>query len=95
MDAIQRLRTKAYDTDARPRTKQHKVSVKPQSNQVVVIRPAEPWTMMVRIRAGGRLRLLAVCGVSALLLRLAFYIGGGVIAAGLAFVYCLGDRARG
>src|SRR5882757_10322017 len=43
MDAIQRLRTKAYDNKKLVTTKQQKVSVQTQENkQVVVIEPAEP-----------------------------------------------------
>jgi Protein of unknown function (DUF3300) len=48
MDAIQRLRTKAYDNKKLVTTKQQKVSVKTEENkQVVVIEPAEPGTMYV------------------------------------------------
>src|SRR6266852_4111823 len=48
MDAIQRLRTKAYDNKKLVTTKQQKVSVQTQeSKQVVVIEPAEPGTMYV------------------------------------------------
>src|SRR5712675_3499039 len=48
MDAIQRLRTKAYDNKKLVTTKQQKVSVRTQeSKQVVVIEPAEPGTMYV------------------------------------------------
>src|SRR5712675_1223191 len=48
MDAIQRLRTKAYDNKKLVTTKQQKVSVQTQENkQVVVIEPAEPGTMYV------------------------------------------------
>ena len=48
MDAIQRLRTKAYDNKKLVTTKQQKVSVQTQENrQAVVIEPADPETMYV------------------------------------------------
>ncbi|MBW8857734.1 MAG: DUF3300 domain-containing protein, partial [Bradyrhizobium sp.] len=48
MDAVQRLRTKAYDNKELVTTKQQKVSVKTEeSRQVVVIEPAVPDTMYV------------------------------------------------
>src|SRR5215216_4057586 len=48
MDAIQRLRTKAYDNKKLVTTRQQKVSVRTEENkQVVVIEPAEPGTMYV------------------------------------------------
>jgi hypothetical protein len=46
MDAIQRLRTKAYDNKKLVTTKQQRVSVKTQeSKQVIVIEPAEAGTI--------------------------------------------------
>ena len=48
MDAIQRLRTKAYDNKKLVTTKQQKVSVQTQeSNQVIVIESADPNTIYV------------------------------------------------
>jgi Protein of unknown function (DUF3300) len=48
MDAIQRLRTKAYDNKKLVTTKQQKVSVQTQENKhVIVIEPSEPGTMYV------------------------------------------------
>jgi Protein of unknown function (DUF3300) len=48
MDAIQRLRTKAYDNKKLVTTKQQKVNVQTQeSRQVIVIEPAEPDTIYV------------------------------------------------
>jgi uncharacterized membrane protein YgcG len=48
MDAIQRLRTKAYDNKKLVTTKQQKVSVQTQeSKQAIVIEPADPNTMYV------------------------------------------------
>src|SRR3954469_3969322 len=48
MDAVQRLRTKAYDNKKLLTTKQQKVSVQTvESKQVIVIEPSEPGTMYV------------------------------------------------
>src|SRR6185436_19299574 len=48
MDAIQRLRTKAYDNKKLVDTKQQKVIVETQeAKQVIVIEPANPETMYV------------------------------------------------
>src|SRR5882672_8448118 len=87
MDAIQRLRTKAYDNKKLVTTKQQKVSVKTQeSKQVVVIEPAEPGTMYVPYYEPA-----AVYGdwpyaeYPPYYFGYPSYIGAGVIAAGLAF----------
>src|SRR6185369_6192336 len=48
MDAVQRLRTKAFDNKKLVTTKQQRVSVKTEeSRQVIVIEPAAPYTMYV------------------------------------------------
>jgi hypothetical protein len=87
MDAIQRLRTKAYDNKKLVTTKQQKVSVKTQeSKQVVVIEPAEPGTMYVPYYEPA-----AVYGdwpyaeYPPYYFGYPSYIGAGVVAAGLAF----------
>src|SRR5260221_5973696 len=87
MDAIQRLRTKAYDNKKLVTTKQQKVSVKTQeSKQVVVIEPAEPGTMYVPYYEPA-----AVYGdwpyaeYPPYYFGYPSYIGAGAIAAGLAF----------
>jgi hypothetical protein len=87
MDAIQRLRTKAYDNKKLVTTKQQKVSVKTQeSKQVVVIEPAEPGTMYVPYYEPA-----TVYGTWPYEAYPPYYfgyppyIGAGVIAAGLAF----------
>src|SRR5712672_3937570 len=87
MDAIQRLRAKAYENKKLVTTKQQKVSVKIQeSKQVVVIEPAEPGTMYVPYYEPA-----AVYGAwpyeayPPYYFGYPSYIGAGVIAAGLAF----------
>src|SRR5260221_8587211 len=87
MDAIQRLRTKAYDNKKLVTTRQQKVSVKTQeSKQVVVIEPAEPGTMYVPYYEPA-----AVYGdwpyaeYPPYYFGYPSYIGAGAIAAGLAF----------
>lgn len=87
MDAIQRLRSKAYDNKKLVTTKQQKVSVQTQeSKQVVVIEPADPNTMYVPYYDPA-----AVYGAwpysdyPPYYFGYPSYIGAGVIAAGLAF----------
>ena len=87
MDAIQRLRTKAYDNKKLITTKQQKVSVQTQeSKQVIVIEPAEPGTMYVPYYEPA-----AVYGdwpyeaYPAYYFGYPSYLGAGVVAAGLAF----------
>jgi hypothetical protein len=87
MDAIQRLRTKAYDNKKLVTTKQQKVSVRTQeSKQVVVIEPAESGTMYVPYYEPA-----TVYGAWPYEAYPPYYfgyppyIGAGVIAAGLAF----------
>jgi hypothetical protein len=87
MDAIQRLRTKAYDNKKLVTTKQQKVSVQTQeSRQVVVIESADPETMYVPYYDPA-----AVYGAWPYAEYPPYYfgyppyIGAGVIAAGLAF----------
>jgi hypothetical protein len=87
MDAIQRLRTKAYDNKKLVTTKQQKVSVQTQeSRQVVVIEPADPNMMYVPYYDPA-----AVYGAwpysdyPPYYFGYPSYIGAGVIAAGLAF----------
>ena len=87
MDAIQRLRTKAYDNKKLVTTKQQKVSVQTQENkQVVVIESAAPDTIYVPYYDPA-----AVYGTwpyadyPPYYFGYPSYIGAGVIAAGLAF----------
>ena len=87
MDAIQRLRSKAYDNKKLVTTKQQKVSVKTQeSKQAIVIESADPNTMYVPYYEPA-----AVYGTwpyadyPAYYFGYPSYIGAGVIAAGLAF----------
>ena len=70
MDAIQRLRTKAYDNKKLVTTKQQKVSVQTQeTKQVIVIEPSRSQCNLCAVlRPGHRLRGLALRGVPALLL---------------------------
>jgi hypothetical protein len=87
MDAIQRLRTKAYDSKKLVTTKQQKVSVQTQeSKQAIVIESADPNTMYVPYYDPA-----AVYGTwpyadyPPYYFGYPSYIGAGVIAAGLAF----------
>ena len=87
MDAIQRLRTKAYDNKKLVTTKQQKVSVQTQeSKQAIVIESADPNTMYVPYYDPA-----AVYGswpyaeYPPYYFGYPPYIGAGVIAAGLAF----------
>ena len=87
MDAVQRLRTKAYDSKKLATTRQQKVSVQTQeSRQTVVIESADPETMYVPYYEPA-----AVYGdwpyaeYPAAYFAYPSYIGAGVIAAGLAF----------
>ena len=87
MDAIQRLRTKAYDSKKLVTTKQQKVSVQTQeSKQVIVIESADPNTIYVPYYDPA-----AVYGTwpyadyPPYYFGYPSYIGAGVIAAGLAF----------
>jgi hypothetical protein len=87
MDAIQRLRTKAYDNKKLTTTKQQKVSVQTQeSKQVIVIEPAEPGTMYVpyyepAVAYGD----WPYAAYPPYYFGYPSYIGAGVVAAGLAF----------
>jgi hypothetical protein len=87
MDAIQRLRSKAYDNKKLVTTKQQKVSVQTQENkQAIVIEQADPNTMYVPYYDPA-----AVYGAwpyaeyPPYYFGYPSYIGAGVIAAGLAF----------
>lgn len=87
MDAIQRLRTKAYDNKKLATTKQQKVSVQTQeSRQVIVIEQADPNTVYVPYYDPA-----AVYGAWPYAAYPPYYfgypgyIGAGVIAAGIAF----------
>ena len=87
MDAIQRLRSMAYDNKKLVTTKQQKVSVQTQENrQAIVIEPADPNTMYVPYYDPA-----AVYGAwpyaeyPPYYFGYPSYIGAGVIAAGLAF----------
>ena len=87
MDAIQRLRTKAYDNKKLVTTKQQKVSVQTQENkQVVVIEPAEPGTMYVPYYEPATVYgTWPYADYPPYYFGYPPYIGAGVIAAGLAF----------
>jgi len=87
MDAIQRLRTKAYDNKKLVTTKQQKVSVKTlESKQVVVIEPAEPGTMYVPYYEPTTMYgTWPYEAYPPYYFGYPPYIGAGVIAAGLAF----------
>lgn len=87
MDAVQRLRSKAYDSKKLVTTKQQKVSVQTQeSRQAIVIEPVDPTTMYVPYYDPA-----AVYGAWPYTEYPPYYfgyppyIGAGVIAAGLAF----------
>jgi len=87
MDAVQRLRSKAYDNKKLVTTKQQTVSVQTQENrQAIVIEPADPNTMYVPYYDPA-----AVYGAwpyadyPPYYFGYPSYIGAGVIAAGLAF----------
>jgi len=87
MDAIQRLRTKAYDNKKLVTTKQQKVSVRTEENkQVVVIEPAEPGTMYVPYYEPATMYgTWPYEDYPPYYFGYPPYIGAGVIAAGLAF----------
>lgn len=87
MDAIQRLRTKAYDNKKLVTTKQQKVSVRTQENkQVVVIEPAEPGTMYVPYYEPATVYgTWPYADYPPYYFGYPPYIGAGVMAAGLAF----------
>src|SRR5712672_2059415 len=87
MDAIQRLRTKAYDNKKLVTTKQQKVSVKTQeSKQVVVIEPAEPGTMYVPYYEPATVYgTWPYADYPPYYFGYPSYIGAGVVAAGIAF----------
>ena len=72
MDAIQRLRNKAYDNKKLVTTKQQKVSVQSQEGkQAIVIQQADPVDdVRAVLRSRDGLWQLALCGVSAVLLGL-------------------------
>jgi hypothetical protein len=87
MDAIQRLRTKAYDNKKLVTTKQQKVSIKTQeSKQVVVIEPAEPGTMYVPYYEPATVYgTWPYADYPPYYFGYPSYIGAGVVAAGIAF----------
>src|SRR3954464_14402700 len=87
MDAIQRLRTKAYDNKKLVTTKQQKVSVKSEnSKQVVVIEPAEAGTMYVPYYEPATVYgAWPYTEYPPYYFGYPSYIGAGVVAAGLAF----------
>jgi hypothetical protein len=87
MDAIQRLRTKAYDNKKLVTTKQQKVSVQTQqSKQVVVIEQAEPDTIYVPYYDPATVYgTWPYTEYPPYYFGYPSYIGAGVIAAGLAF----------
>ncbi len=97
MDAIQRLRTKAYDNKKLVTTKQQKVSVQTQENkQVVVIEPAAARDdVRAVLRTGDRLRRLAVCRISAVLFRVPVLYRRGGRCGRSRLWHRLGDRALG
>lgn len=87
MDAIQRLRTKAYDNKKLVTTKQQKVSVQTQeSKQAVVIESADPETMYVPYYDPATVYgAWPYAEYPPYYFGYPSYIGAGVIAAGLAF----------
>ncbi len=87
MDAIQRLRTKAFDNKKLATTKQQKVSVQTQeSKQVIVIEPADPETMYVPYYDPATVYgTWPYTEYQPYYFGYPSYIGAGVIAAGLAF----------
>jgi hypothetical protein len=87
MDAVQRLRTKAYDNKKLVTTKQQKVSVRTQeSKRVFVIEPAEPGTMYVPYYEPATVYgTWPYAAYPPYYFGYPPYIGAGVIAAGLAF----------
>jgi Protein of unknown function (DUF3300)/Chaperone of endosialidase len=87
MDAIQRLRTKAYDNKKLTTTKQQKVSVQTQeSKQVVVIEQADPNTIYVPYYDPATVYgTWPYADYPPYYFGYPGYIGAGVIAAGLAF----------
>ncbi|WOH62606.1 DUF3300 domain-containing protein [Bradyrhizobium sp. BWC-3-1] len=87
MDAVQRLRTKAYDNKKLVTTTQQKVSVKTEeSRQVVVIEPAVPDTMYVPYYEPATVYgAWPYTEYPPYYFGYPSYIGAGVVAAGLAF----------
>ena len=87
MDAIQRLRTKAYDNKKLVTTKQQKVSVQTQENkQVVVIQSADPEAIYVPYYDPATVYgSWPYAEYPPYYFGYPSYIGAGVIAAGLAF----------
>lgn len=87
MDAIQRLRSKAYDNKKLVTTKQQKVSVQTQENkQVVVIESADPNTMYVPYYEPATVYgTWPYAEYPPDYFGYPSYIGAGVIATGLAF----------
>jgi Protein of unknown function (DUF3300) len=87
MDAIQRLRTKAYDNKKLVTTKQQKVSVQTQeAKQVVVIESSDPETMYVPYYDPATVYgAWPYAEYPPYYFGYPSYIGAGVIAAGLAF----------
>ena len=97
MDAIQRLRSKAYDNKKLVTTKQQKVSVQTQENkQAIVIEQADPNTMYVPYYDPATVYgAWPYAEYPPYYFGYPSYIGAGVIAAGLAFGTGLGDRTLG
>ncbi|MGY3431190.1 hypothetical protein ACVWWI_003165 [Bradyrhizobium sp. USDA 3686] len=87
MDAVQRLRTKAYDNKKLVTTTQQKVTVKTEeSRQVVVIEPAVPDTMYVPYYEPATVYgAWPYTEYPPYYFGYPSYIGAGVVAAGLAF----------
>ncbi len=98
MDAVQRLRTKAYDNNKLVTTKQQKVSVQTQeSRQVIVIEPADG-PIRCTCRTTSRRRFTGgwpYTDYPPYYFGYPSYIGAGVVAAGPAARHRLGDRALG
>jgi hypothetical protein len=87
MDAIQRLRSKAYDNKKLVTTKQQKVSVQAQENkQAIVIEQADPNTMYVPYYEPATVYgAWPYAEYPPYYFGYPSYVGAGVIAAGLAF----------
>ena len=97
MDAIQRLRSKAYDNKKLVTTKQQKVSVQTQeSRQAIVIEQADPeYDVRAVLRSGGGLRRLALHRISTLLFRVPVLYRRGRDRGGCRLRRGLGDRKMG
>ena len=96
MDAIQRLRSKAYDNKKLVTTKQQKVSVETQEQAGDRHRAGQPqYDVRAVLRSCDGLRSVALCGVSTLLLRIPVLYRRRRDRGGSRLRYSLGDRTLG